>query len=538
MKLKINNQEITVPEGLSVMGAARLKGIQIPSLCYREGKPHFTSCMICMVKDNKTGKLFPSCSVKAAEGMDVITRDAEVEESRRMALELLLSDHVGDCEAPCQVTCPAHMDIPEMNRLLAEGKFDEALKVVRNDIALPAVFGRICPAPCEGACRRKSVDSAVSICLLKRYAGDHNLEGANPYIPEKAPDSGKKIAIIGAGPAGLAAAYYLQVRGHQCDVYDRRKNPGGSLWDEIEKNVLPREVLEAEIGVIQELGAWFYPETEVDTEEFQKLLKKFDAILICTGQLDDSQDDAHTDIISRYGLKMADKGIDSAKGLYTTSNEKVFAAGSVLRPSKLAIRTLGQGKEVAYSIDQYLKGEEIRGEPFMFNSRFGKIMEGEIVEYLKESYEGPRLEPESLSLGLSKAQVIAEAARCLHCDCRAIDDCKLRTLSDEYKANQKHYWSEDRKAVQKFGFSQENKTIQEEFVIYEPNKCIKCGICVRITEEHKEKFGMSFIGRGFDVVVGVPFDEALKDGIADVAEQVVKECPTGALAGAGEKYEV
>src|SRR6056297_1348826 len=216
LKLKINNKEVNVPEGITVMAAARMQGFEIPSICYREGKPHFTSCMICMVKDRKSGKLFPSCSVKATGGMEVITRDEEVEESRRTALELLLSEHVGDCEAPCQVTCPAHMDIPLMNRLLAEGKFSEALQVVKQDIALPAVFGRICPAPCEGACRRKQVDSAVSICLLKRYAGDHDLERATSWMPEKAPSTGKKIAVIGAGPAGLAAAYYLQLRGQQC----------------------------------------------------------------------------------------------------------------------------------------------------------------------------------------------------------------------------------------------------------------------------------------------------------------------------------
>jgi NADH dehydrogenase/NADH:ubiquinone oxidoreductase subunit G len=125
-------------------------------------------------------------------------------------------------------------------------------------------------------------------------------------------------------------------------------------------------------------------------------------------------------------------------------------------------------------------------------------------------------------LGFSREQVMAEAARCMHCDCRDLVDCKLRKLADEYRANQKHYWSEERKMVQKH--------IQHDFVIYEPNKCIRCGICVHITEDHKEKFGMSFIGRGFDVVIGVPFGEALSDGLVKVAELVVEGCPTGALS--------
>jgi NADPH-dependent glutamate synthase beta subunit-like oxidoreductase/ferredoxin len=539
LKLNINNEEVRVPEGITVMAAARMKGFDVPSMCYRDGKPHFTSCMICMVKDNKSGKLFPSCSVKVVEGMDIATRDAEIEESRKTALELLLSEHTGDCEAPCQVTCPAHMDIPLMNRLLAEGKFGEALKVVKQDIALPGVFGRICPAPCEGACRRKSVDTAVSICLLKRYAGDHDMDAPASWLPEKLPVNGKKVAIIGAGPAGLAAAYYLQLRGYQCDVYFRGRQPGGSLWSEVTKGVLPERVLEHEIGLIRQLGAWMYPDTYVDPEHFRELMRKFDTILIATGSGETG--------VETWGLEMTDKGIAAGKSSYATSLEKIFAAGCAVRNSKLAIRTLGLGKEAAFSIDQYLQGKEVTGEPFLFNSRFGKLVPEEIVEYLKESVEGNRLEPSDVATGFTREEVMQEAARCLHCDCRELTDCKLRLLSDEYRANQKRYWSEDRRLVSKrhFGSRTTNKSLPETnvpgsilksteqdgniFVIYEPNKCIKCGICVRITEEHKETFGMSFIGRGFDVVIGVPFGEALENGLEKVARQVVEECPTGAL---------
>src|SRR5690606_1089264 len=152
-------------------------------------------------------------------GQSVITDDSEIKEARQTALELLLSEHVGDCEAPCQIACPAHMNIPQMNRLIAAGKFDESLAVVKRDIALPAVLGRICPAPCEGACHRKTVDERMSICLLKRFVGD---EGAEPDIIP-APKTGKKVAVIGAGPAGLAAAYYLQIKGVQVTLLDKNE---------------------------------------------------------------------------------------------------------------------------------------------------------------------------------------------------------------------------------------------------------------------------------------------------------------------------
>ncbi len=178
IKLRINNLEVEVPPGTPVIKAALAAGVKIPALCLDDELEHFTSCMLCLVKDGN-GRLFPSCSVMATGGMHIITEDDEIREARQTALELLLSEHVGDCEAPCRVACPAHMNIPLMNRLIAAGKWEESLRIVKHDIALPAVLGRICPAPCEGACHRKSVDEPVSVCLLKKFVGDKN--DLHPY---------------------------------------------------------------------------------------------------------------------------------------------------------------------------------------------------------------------------------------------------------------------------------------------------------------------------------------------------------------------
>ncbi len=519
IKLTIDNRTINVPEGTPVIDAARMNGAVIPSMCYREGEEHLTSCMVCLVKDRKTGKLFPSCSVKVTEGMDVVLMDEEVREARKTALDLLLSEHVGDCEAPCQITCPAHMDIPLMNRLLAEGKFEEALKVVKNDIALPAVFGRICPAPCEGACRRKTVDEAVSICLLKRYAGDNDLENAKPWLPEKQADNGKKVAIIGAGPAGLSAAHYLAIRGYNCEVFFRGDQPGGSLWIEVEAGILPSEVLNKEIDLIFDLGVRFTRKIVVDKDKFMQIKTGYDAVIVAVGSGESG--------ISNWGIasdnhKEGDKGFIADKDTYQVGDTKIFVAGSALRHSKLAIRALGQGKEAAFSVDQFLTGKDVVGEPGMFNSKFGKLLPDELSEYLKESVEGKRIEPDDTFMGLTREQVMEEAARCMHCDCRELTDCKLRLLSDEYKAQQRRFWSLDRKLVEKH--------IQHDQIVYEPAKCIKCGICIQITAAHKEDFGLTFIGRGFDVVVGVPFNETISEGLKKVALEVADACPTGAIS--------
>ena len=148
-------------------------------------------------------------------------------------------------------------------------------------------------------------------------------------------------------------------------------------------------------------------------------------------------------------------------------------------------------------------------------------MPAEYAEYLKESVEGKRLEPEVKARAYSE-QVMEEAARCLHCDCRDLENCSLRIYSDDYGADQKRFKSEERLAC--------TKQIQHELIIYEPSKCIKCGICVRITEKYKEEFGLTFIGRGFDVVVGIPFGESTAEGLKTAALEVADACPTGALS--------
>ena len=509
IKLKINNLEMEVPEGTSVLKALRSAGFNVPALCWNDELEHINSCMLCLVKDNHSGRMMPSCSATAQPGMDIITDDEEISEARKTGLELLLSEHVGDCEAPCQIGCPAHMNIPRMNRLIAAGEFAEALRVVKKDIALPAVLGRICPAPCEGICHRRTVDEAVSICVLKRYVGDEN--DLHPWpVP---PLNGRKVAIIGAGPAGLAAAYYLRMGGVEPTLFDMAAEPGGMLLTAIDDEKLPKDVLRKEIHSILNTGVTFRGNTSVDGTMLDELKKTFDAVVIASGNIND--------LIKSYQLKGTAKGLEVSDNTYETSEKGIFAVGNVLRSSRLAIRSLGQGKEVAWSVMQFLNGQPVVGEPRKFNSRFGKLHPVEFTEYLTEAFQGKRLFPVSHAAGFSREQAMEEAARCMHCDCRAIDHCSLRDWSDYYQAVQKRFQTSPRRAI--------TKHYQTDGIVYEPQKCIKCGICVKLTEKYTEEFGFTFIGRGFDVVVGVPYNEDLNKGLQKVGEKVAKACPTGAI---------
>lgn len=506
--IKIDGRYITVSPGTTILNAARGLGIDIPTMCQNDEVEHFNSCMICLVKNVQNGRLYPSCSMMAQEGMEIVTSDNEIHEARQTCLELLLSDHVGDCEAPCTVSCPAHMDIPSMNRLLAAGMFDQALKVVRQTIALPSVLGYICPAPCEGACRRKSIDGAVSICLLKRFSGIEGRYDENPL-----PLTGQKVAIIGSGPAGLSAAYYLQLKGVQTTIYDKALFPGGMLRTSIDKNKLPQEILDHEIQTIKNLGVHFCQNDEINKKRFEQLQLENDAILIASGLISEEQ--------KTWGIIFSSKGFEVNEHTFQTNLTRVFVAGNAIHSSKLAIRSLAQGKEAATSIWQLLNGKPVVGLPITFNSKFGKLVIPEYAQYLKESIGNARIEPSKGHLyGLSTEEVKTEASRCLHCDCRKIESCKLREYSNQYKAVQKRFSYDERKTVRK----QFHKTI-----VYEPEKCIKCGICVRLTAKYQEKYGFTYIGRGFDVEIGIPFNENINKGLKLIAEKVADECPTGAL---------
>jgi len=511
IKIKVNGKEIETTKDQTVLDVLKHEDIQVPTMCFLDNEEHFPTCMICIVKDNRTDKLIPSCSTQVATGMDIISDDEEVKEARKTGLELLLSDHVGECDAPCQTNCPAFMDIPLMNRLLAQGQFDEALRVVKKDIALPAVLGRICPAPCERACRRRNIDEPVSICTLKRYSADHDLENKETFLPDLAPANGKKVGIIGTGPAGLSAAYFLQQKGYQCTLYDKSPLPGGALRYAIPDDKLPKEVLDQEINIIKKLGANFIMNHPLAPGALEDIVKTFDSVILATGE----------DNADFEGIDKKNKSFVANKNTFETNQPGVFAIGSAIKPGRVAIRAVAHGKEVAIAVDQYLQGHPVRGEHQLFNSRIGKMLEQEYEAFMLEADPGPRNQTKEFE-GFSREQVQNEAARCMHCDCRKKFDCKLRDYSDEYEASQRRFFPKERPAVR--------KVFEYDPIVYEPEKCIKCSICVRISAKHKEELGLSYIGKGFDVEISAPFNQQQQSIFEKTAVLCAEKCPTSALA--------
>lgn len=518
ISITIDGRAVDVLPGESVLGAARRLGIDIPTLCYLEKCGPLNTCQVCLVKIN--GKLVPSCGTKVTPGMVVESETTEVHEARRTALELLFSDHVGDCLSPCQRLCPLMLNIPVMLRHLEAGRLAEANATVRSALPLAGALGRLCHHPCEQGCRRGHWDEPAAIRDMEKFVTDWEREGGGnleqPTSNSQNPTGGgpgKSVVILGAGPTGLAAAFYLVREGHVVTVVDRRPAAGGTLR-EVPEALLPGAVLDAEIAVLARLGVEFKQGELGNPLTLDGLSRGFDAILVAVGELK-PEEAAH------LGLPLAGGGVKVDPNTCQTPMERVFAAGSCVRPQKQLVKAMAEGRAVAECINRFLRGQPVRRPEKPFSSIMGRLDPAEVKAFLAGASSASRVSPCEACRSHTVREAATEGSRCLHCDCRSSGNCVLQHYAQVYGADAGRFRSERRR------FEQQR---QPGGILFEPGKCILCGICVKLCELAAEPLGLTFVGRGFDVRVAAALNASIEAGLQKVAEECVQQCPTGALA--------
>ncbi|HOW71851.1 MAG TPA: FAD-dependent oxidoreductase [Phycisphaerae bacterium] len=514
-RVSIDGREIEVSPGTSILAAARELGIDIPTLCHLEGCAVQTTCMVCLVKLQPSGRAVPSCATLVQDGMRIDSETPEVRALRRTSLELLLSHHLGDCAAPCESASPAHLDIPLMLRQVADGRLRDAIATIRREMALPATLASISADGGEKACRRGLIDAPVGINAILRFVAESDLASNDPYVPACGQQTGKKVAIVGAGAAGLTAAYHLLRMGHACTLFEKHSMPGGLLRDALDAACLPHDFLGAEVAIIARMGAAMVMDTMIGTpQKLDELRARSDAVLVAIGSIADGTADP-------LGLPSVRDRLKVDLTTHETGLPGVFATGEVIRPGKVLARSAADGKAAALCIDQYLSGRTVSGTERAVNVRMGKLTETEVSLLVTQVSSSASPEPGGSGRRLTLDEARAGARRCLQCDCGKKDGCKLREYADRLGADPGRYKAERRRL---------ERVVQQGGVVFEPGKCILCGLCVDIATRVREPLGLTFIGRGFDVRVGVPFDRTLSEALQRVAARCAEACPTGALA--------
>ena len=284
IKLTINGKEVVGNKGDTILNIAAANGIDIPNLCYNGQLKLYGACGLCLVEAEGSPKLMRACATFAQDGMNVSSETPRVKKARKIALELIMSDHEGDCVAPCSLNCPAHTDIQGYLKAIANGDDKEAVKIIKEKIPIPASIGRVCPHPCESHCRRRLVEEPLSVAYLKAFAADNDLASAEPYTAICDEATGKKVAIIGGGPAGLTAAYYIRLAGHDVTIYEAMPEMGGMLRYGIPEYRLPKAVLAKEVEAIAKLGVEMKNNIKVGKDiSFEEIRNGADAVLVTVG---------------------------------------------------------------------------------------------------------------------------------------------------------------------------------------------------------------------------------------------------------------
>jgi ferredoxin len=278
---------------------------------------------------------------------------------------------------------------------------------------------------------------------------------------------------------------------------------------------LPAAVLAAEVAVLAGMGVEFRAGIELGSQvTLEGLRRGFDAILLAVGEL--AKGDGE-----KIGVPLAGAVLKADPSTCAASPPNIFAAGACVKPLKQIVRAMSEGRAAAECVHRFLSGQPPRRPEKPFSSIMGRLEPGELRDFLRAGSQEHSVAPCSRCSGINKAEAVREAARCLHCDCRSSGNCLLQHYAQVYDADASRFRSERRPFEQQ---------LQPGGVIFEPGKCIVCGICVKLAELAAEPLGLTFIGRGFDMRLAAPLDHSIQEGLGAVAEECVRHCPTGALA--------
>lgn len=504
--ITIDGQPLTLAEPTTIVTAAARLGIAIPTLCYEPTLPPQVCCMVCVVQVAGQDHLIPACGHPVSDGMIITTHSDAIFAARRASLELLLSEHYGDCVAPCTQACPAHMDVPTVARWVRSGDFAQALAVVRQTIALPGVLGHICPEPCAKGCHRSAHDGGLAVCALKRGLVAQELASGPISPPACAPDTGQSVAIVGTGPTGLAAAFELLQRGYRVTLIDKATQLGGALRTHVPPAELPPELLDAELdvmlrmGVTLRLGCTFGPELTV-----ADLRGQYNAVLLALGPITPALAEAH-------GWPWRGQGVQTQS--YRLGDSGLYAAGAMVVPTRLAVKGLAEGRKAAQQIHADFLAH-LTPAATTKPMRFSVHRPHPHITVIPQAPAVTTHTPEAMSL---------EAQRCLQCGCAVADSCRLRNYAEEYGAR----------------WSTHNPTqIPPQLITSHPevdidlSKCIGCGLCVEVTKQAREPVGLTLAGRGLTFQLATPLGASWSAALTHSTRRCAEVCPTGAIVRRG-----
>lgn len=283
IEIVIDGKYRIVEEGLTLLEAAKVCGVEIPSLCGMNKSNEKVPCDLCVV-EVESGGTKRACELEVYRGLNVVTQSEQLSEHRRKALNCIMTDHYADCEAPCKTACPAGVDIQSYLYHIAQNDHQKAIEVIKRTLPMPLSIGRVCPAFCESECRRSLVDEPIAIRQLKRHAADADLSAHEAYVPEKKSSKGLNIAVVGSGPGGLTAGYYLSNEGYDVTVFESMPKAGGWLRYGIPEYRLPKDILDKEIELMCRNGMQVRTNQKLGVDfTLSQLSEEYDAVCLAVG---------------------------------------------------------------------------------------------------------------------------------------------------------------------------------------------------------------------------------------------------------------